>query len=89
MLESLYYFKSARNQPGGVLGHVDMGEDETRLGALGIKARLKCADQTEVRVGETLFRVGQAVIEERVCSCIGEEWGMFRVLLLAYYDTQR
>lgn len=74
-LEGIDDLDGAADQLGGVLDHVDVGQDEAGLGALGVKAALKGADQAQVRVLQALGGVGQVVVEEGVCAGIGEEGG--------------
>lgn len=50
LLKGINDLEGTRDQCASLLDHVDVGQYEASLGALGIQATLKGADQTEVGI---------------------------------------
>lgn len=57
-LNSINDLESTTNEPTRVLDHVNMGQDETGLGALGVETALESACQTHIGIDQALSRVG-------------------------------
>lgn len=74
LLEGVDDFEGTGDECASLLDHVDVGQDEAGLGALGVQATLECADQAEVGVLlQTLGGIGNCVVEESIGGSIGHE----------------